>query len=376
VSGVVVVGGSVAGIRTARALREQGYVGPVQVLEAEAEVPYDKPPLSKGSIDADACVPLITPDEAAGLGIELRLRSRVTGLDADRRRVTLEDGAVVPFEHLVIATGLTPRRAPYDVAGVHVLRTLADAREMRAAIARSRRVLVIGAGFIGAEVAALARGHGVDVTLVDPEPVPMRRIVGPDLGERFSALHRRHGVDTRFGTTVTSLVRDGAGFRAALSDGSTVEADAVVVGIGSEVNLGWLAGSGLLVDDGVVCDARGEAVGAPGIHAVGDAARWAGVRVEHWTSAVEQAVCVARAIAHPDESTEHAPVTYVWSDQYDWKIQLVGARDVARSPEVTEQAEPFRLAATWRDGDGRITGGVTVNWPRESVRLRTAVARG
>lgn len=375
-SGVVIVGGSVAGIRTARALREQKYAGPVQVLEAEAEVPYDKPPLSKGSIDADACVPLITPEEAVELGIELRLRSRVAGLDAGRRRVTLEDGTVVPFEHLVIATGLTPRRAPYDVAGVHVLRTLADARAMRAAIARSRRVLVIGAGFIGAEVAALARGHGVDVTLVDPEPVPMKRIVGDDLGERLSALHRRHGVDTRFGATVTSLVRVGAGFRAALSDGGTVDADAVVVGIGSEVNLGWLAGSGLLVDDGVVCDGRGAAVGAPGIHAVGDAARWAGVRVEHWTSAVEQAVCVARAIAHPDAPTEHEPVTYVWSDQYDWKIQLVGARDVARRPEVTEQADPFRLAATWRDGDGRITGGVTVNWPRESVKLRTAVARG
>jgi NADPH-dependent 2,4-dienoyl-CoA reductase/sulfur reductase-like enzyme len=376
VSGVVIVGGSVAGIRTARALREQGYAGPVQVLEAEAEVPYDKPPLSKGSIDADARVPLITPEEAVELGIDLRLRSRVTGLDASRQRVTLEDGSVIHFEHLVVATGLTPRRAPYDVSGVHVLRTLADARAMRAAIARSRRVLVIGAGFIGAEVAALARGHGVGVTLVDREPVPMKRIVGDDLGERLSELHRRHGVDTRFGATVTSLAREGAGFRATLSDGGTVDADAVVVGIGSEVNLGWLAGSGLLVDDGVVCDARGAVVGAPGIHAVGDAARWAGVRVEHWTSAVEQAVCVARAIAHPDSPAVHEPVTYVWSDQYDWKIQLVGARDVARRPEVTEQADPFRLAATWRDGDGRITGGVTVNWPRESVKLRTAVARG
>ncbi|MBA2953811.1 NAD(P)/FAD-dependent oxidoreductase [Nocardioides sp. MAH-18] len=374
--GVVVVGGSVAGIRTARALREQGYDGPVRVVEAEAEVPYDKPPLSKGSVDADACVPLITLEEAEALGIELVLRRRAVALDADRRRLTLDDGNVLSFDHLVVATGLTPRRAPYDVEGVLVLRTLADSRALREAIARSQQVLVIGAGFIGAEVASLARRHGVGVTLVDPEPVPMGRVVGTELGGRFAALHRRHGVDTRFGSTVTSLVRVGDGYRVLLSDGDVVAADAVVVGIGSEVNVGWLAGSGLLVDDGVVCDERGAALRAPGIHAVGDAARWAGVRVEHWTSAVDQAVCVARSIAHPDEPAAPAPPAYVWSDQYDWKIQLVGDRDVARLPEVVEEAEPFRLAATWHDAEGRITGGVTVNWPRESVRMRAALARG
>ncbi|MDF1602144.1 FAD-dependent oxidoreductase [Nocardioides sp. YIM 152315] len=373
---VVIVGGSVAGIRTARALREQGYAGPVRVVEAEAEVPYDKPPLSKGSVDGDACVPLITLEEADDLGIELLLGCRVVSLDADRRRVTLDDGAVLPFAHLVIATGLTPRRAPYDVAGVHVLRSLADARAMRSAIAGAARLLVIGAGFIGAEVTALARAHGVDVTLVDPEPVPLGRAVGRDLGERLSDLHRRHGVETRFGTTVRSLEPAGEGFRATLDDGALVEADVVVVGIGSEVNVGWLAGSGLLVDDGVVCDEVGAAVGTVGIHAVGDVARWAGVRVEHWTNAVEQAVCVARTIARPDDVATHAPVAYVWSDQYDWRIQLVGSRDVARVPDVVEEAEPFRLAATWRDADGRVTGGVTVNWPRESLRLRSALARG
>lgn len=375
-SGVVVVGGSVAGIRTARALREQGYAGAVRVVEAEAEVPYDKPPLSKGSVDVDACVPLITREEADALGIELVLGCRVTALDADRRHVALEDGRLLAFDHLVIATGLTPRRAPYDVDGVLVLRTLADARALRDAIARSQQVLVIGAGFIGAEVASLARGHHVGVTLVDPATVPMARIVGSDLGRRFAALHREHGVDTRFGVTVTELVRIGDGFRARLSDGEVVEADAVAVGIGSEVNVGWLAGSGLLVDDGVVCDERGAVRHAPGIHAVGDAARWGGVRVEHWTSAVDQAVCVARSIAHPGEPAAATPPAYVWSDQYDWRIQLVGARDVSRAPDVVEEAEPFRLAATWRDADGRVTGGVTVNWPRESARMRTALARG
>jgi NADPH-dependent 2,4-dienoyl-CoA reductase/sulfur reductase-like enzyme len=259
---------------------------------------------------------------------------------------------------------------------VYVLRTLADARALRAALARAQRVLVIGAGFIGAEVAAMARGHGVEVTLVDPAPVPMGRVVGADLGVRFADLHRRHGVDTRFGTTVQALGPAGAGYRAELSDGTVVEVDEVVVGIGSEVNVGWLAGSGLVVGDGVRCDDRGEAVGAPGIHAVGDAACWAGARVEHWTSAVEQAVCVARTIVDPDSPTGPAPVAYVWSDQYDWKIQLVGTRDVARDPVVVEESEPFRLLATWCDDDGRVTGGVTVNWPRESVRLRTALARG
>lgn len=376
IDGVVIVGGSVAGIRTARALREHGYAGPVRVVEAEAEIPYDKPPLSKGSVDLDACVPLITLEEADALDVDLLLRRRAVALDADRRRLSLDDGTVLTFDHLVIATGLTPRRTPYDVAGVHVLRTLADARALRAALARAQRVLVIGAGFIGAEVAAMARRHGVEVTLVDPAPVPMGRVVGADLGGRFADLHRRHGVDTRFGTTVRALDPAGAGYRAALSDGTVVEVDEVVVGIGSEVNVGWLAGSGLVVGNGVRCDDRGGAVGAPGIHAVGDAACWAGVRVEHWTSAVEQAVCVARTIVDPGRPVAPAPVTYVWSDQYDWKIQLVGTRDVARDPVVVEEAEPFRLLATWHDDDGRVTGGVTVNWPRESVRLRTALARG
>lgn len=374
--GVAIVGGSVAGIRTARALREHGYAGPVRVVEAEAEIPYDKPPLSKGSVEDDAHVPLITAEEADALGVDLLLGRRAVALDADRRRLTIDDGTVLTFDHLVIATGLTPRRAPYDVAGVHVLRTLADARALRAALARAQRVLVIGAGFIGAEVAAMARRHGVGVTLVDPAPVPMGRVVGAGLGERFADLHRRHGVDTRFGTTVTTLDRSGAGYRAELSDGTAVEADEVVVGIGSEVNVGWLAGSGLVVGNGVLCDDRGAAVGAPGIHAVGDAACWGGVRVEHWTSAVEQAVCVARTIVDPDSPTAPEPVSYVWSDQYDWRIQLVGTRDVARDPVVVEEAEPFRLLATWCDDHGRVTGGVAVNWPRESVRLRTTLARG
>ncbi|MFT4286008.1 NAD(P)/FAD-dependent oxidoreductase [Nocardioides sp.] len=380
--GVVIVGGSVAGIRTARALRANEYAGRVRVVEAETEPPYDKPPLSKVALGGEIRVPLITEREADDLGIELLLGRRVTGLRPAVREVDLDDGAMLEYDDLVIATGLRARPAPWSLDGVHVLRTLADARAMRDRLVSARRVLVVGAGFIGAEMASLCRERGLEVVMVDPVPVPMARVAGPELGERLAELHRVNGVDTRYGLLVAGIEREGDGLRAALSDGSTVSVDVVIVGIGAELDRSWLEPAGVPVADGVVCDERGRVRGVPHLYAVGDVASWhqprrgARGRVEHWTNAIEQANCVAHNLAHPDEQIDHDPVTYVWSDQYDWKLQLFGVRDPARPATVIERAEPFRLVAVWEGRDGGVSGGLSVNWPKASAQLRRAIARG
>jgi NADPH-dependent 2,4-dienoyl-CoA reductase/sulfur reductase-like enzyme len=382
---IVIVGGSVAGVRTARTLRAQGHDGAITIVEAETESPYDKPPLSKAAIGAEPRVPLLSAAEAHDLDIELLLGRRVAELHTDASHIRFQDDTVMGFDALVIATGARARRVSWEQPGVHVLRTLADARAVRADLASAKHLLVVGAGFIGAEVASLARAHGVDVTMVDPAPVPMARVVGPALGERFGDLHRRHGVDTRFGVSVLDVRRDGGHLHARLSDGFRLRTDSVVVGIGAEPDTAWLDTSGVHIDNGVVCDEYGRTSGFPHIFAIGDVARWRhprlgeGVRVEHWTNAVEQADRVAHTIMNPTTPVAHDPVPYVWSDQYDWKIQFMGTRDPNGTPEVFEQTDtpgPFRLAALWSDDRGRLTGGATVNWPRVSVRLRKAIALG
>ncbi|CRK49713.1 p-cumate dioxygenase ferredoxin reductase subunit [Rhodococcus sp. RD6.2] len=380
--GVLVVGGSVGGIRTARALRNEGYVGRVTVVEAESELPYDKPPLSKIPLDGDAHVPLLTAEETRELDIELVMGRTAVELRPQDRQVVLDDGVVLGYDELVIATGAAARPSPWTGPGVHVLRTIADARALRASLRAASRLLVVGAGFIGAEVASLARKQGIEVTIVDPAPIPMARVVGDGLGRHFSQLHRAHGVDTRFGTMVDTIEHGEGGITAQLSDGSCVLVDAVVVGIGAVLNTRWLESSGLALEDGVECDEYGRVAGAENIFAVGDIARWyqprqgKAARVEHWTNAVEQANCLARNIVAPDTPVAHDPVAYVWSDQYDWKIHLFGTRDVTGDPVVVEQSEPFRLAAIWQAADGRASGGLTVNWPKASVQLRRTIAAG
>lgn len=380
--GILIVGGSVGGVRTARALRSEGYAGPVTVVEAESHVPYDKPPLSKMPLDRDAHVPLLTTDEARDLDIELLLGTVAVELRARANELVLGDGAVLGYDELVIATGAAARPSPWTSPGVHVLRTLADARALRESLKGAARLLVVGAGFIGAEVASLSRKQGIDVTIVDPAPIPMARVVGAELGQRLSDLHRANGVATKFGTTVRTLDRVDGGLRATLSDGSEFTVDAVVVGIGAVVNLGWLESSGLTLDDGVVCDEYGRTPGFAHIHAVGDVAKWhqprlgKSARVEHWTNAVEQANTVAHNIVHPEDVRAHDPVAYVWSDQYEWKIQLFGTRDTTADPLVVEQSDPQRVAAIWQDSDGLVSGGFTVNWPKASVLLRRTITAG
>lgn len=379
----VIVGASVAGIRVARNLREEGWDGQITLLEAESHLPYDKPPLSKAGLDSpDGVTLLIQPDEIEALRLDLRLGARASALDVAAKRVELADGSALEYDVLVLATGAAARPSPWGSSPrVHVMRSRDDADALRKFLEPGRRLLVIGGGFIGSEIAAVARGKGVDVTLVDPQPVPMARIMGESLGRRFVELHRSHGVEVRFGTGVERLESDADAVRAILTDGTVVDADAAVVGIGVSLNTGWLESSGLPVTDGVLCDAQCRVVSADEVYAVGDVARWhherhgRDVRVEHWTNAIEQAAVVAHNIVDPSTARAHSPVEYVWSDQYDWKIQIVGT-PAAGEPTVLESAEPFRLAAVYQDAAGTLSGSVTVNWGRASVLARKVVRAG
>ena len=325
---VVIVGSSVGGVRTAQALRTEGYPGHIIVVGEELELPYDRPPLSKQVLSgawpaASAC--LLTPEDAAVAQIELRLGIAARALDPQGRLVQLADGELLPYDDLVVATGASARPSPWQAdSGIYQLRTLADCRALNERFADGAAVVLIGAGFIGAETAAAARSAGCDVTLVDPLRVPMERVTGPMVGSLLADVHRRHGVRTRFGVGVQAISGRAGDLRVTLSDRSVLRAGTVVVGIGAIPNDQWLQGSGLAVEDGVMCDAHLAAAGAAHVFVVGDVARWphpeldAPFRAEHWTNAVDQARCAARNIVCPGARETYQPSDYVWSDQYDW----------------------------------------------------------
>ena len=386
-STAVIVGASVAGVRTAQSLRSEGFDGQIVLIGAEPEPPYDKPPLSKQFLAGDWERPrlalLSERDEA--LGVQQQLGVPAQRLEVADRHVVLADGRRVPYDVCVIATGASARRSPWgEHAGLHVLRSATDAQQLRAALAGGGPLIVIGGGFIGAEVAATASRLGCDVTVVDPLPAPLARNVGEELGGVLGRLHAQHDVRTRFGSGVAAVTSGAGPLQVTLDDGAVLTAPTVLVGIGAVPNDGWLESSGLLVDDGVVCDEYCRAVGAPDVYAVGDVARWLHrrrgeqVRVEHWTNAVDQARCVARNIIRPADAVAYEPVEYVWSDQYDWKIQIAGrpARGV-RCDVVGDLDHPAPRAACAYAGDtGQLAGVVTLNWPRALVEARRMLAAG
>lgn len=332
---VVVVGASVAGLHAAEWLRDLGFGGALTVIGDEPYLPYDRPPLSKqvldGTWEPDDIV-LRGPEDYEDLGVDWLVGRRASGLDALARAVVLDDGTSVPFDGAVIATGSVPRRFPgLDLAGVHALRTLDDCLALRNDLEAEPRVVIIGSGFIGSEVAAACRRRGLDVTVVEAAAQPLLGALGEEMGSICGDLQRAHGVDLRCDTTVASLEADGDRVHhVTLGDGTTIPADVVVVGVGVVPVTDWLEGSGVHVDNGVVCDASG-AASVPGIVAAGDVARWfhphagAYVRLEHWNSAIEQAAVAAGRLLHgPARSTAHAGVPSFWSDQFGVHIDLLG----------------------------------------------------
>lgn len=382
---VLVVGGSVGGVRTVQQLRRLGFGGRVTLVEAEERPPYDRPPLSKESLlSSAAAVPtLLSVDQANAIDVQLLCGRAAKQLVPDQRLVLLEDGQRVRYTRaVVVATGARARTAPWPQSSrLITLRTWDDAERLRRHFESARRLVVIGAGFIGAEVASAATARGLAVDLIDLEQLPMARHVGAELATEFVALHRRHGVVPHFGTSVRS-VQSGEDFvRVELSDGTTLDADAAVVGLGTQLNLEWLESSGLRLDDGLVCDQHCRASGSGDVFGVGDVARWWHrghgklMRSEHWTNAVEQAAAVAQNIVHPDVLTTHEPISYVWSNQYDWKIQLAGC-PAEGVESVRIQAKEDRFVVLFGDTSGRLCGAVSVNWPPSSIQARKALAQG
>ncbi|MFF5362746.1 NAD(P)/FAD-dependent oxidoreductase [Streptomyces scabiei] len=383
---IVVVGASAGGLAAAEALRRQGYGGEVTLIGDERLAPYDRPPLSKQILDhrwqADH-VALRSQADLGALKLDLRLGVAAVGLDQDKRSVKLADGTHVQYDSLVIATGVRPRR-PWppgadNAAGVHVLRTLDDALGLRARLRPGRRLVVVGAGFVGTEVAAVARTMGVEVTVVEPVPVPLAHAVGRKVGLFLAQLHVDRGVDLRTGVTVDEILTDAgevAGVK--LADGTVVPADDVLLAVGSVPNTEWLVGSGLALDDGLVCDEFSAA--GPRVYGVGDVARWhnplfgTAMRIEHRTNAAEQGMAVAYNLLHLDSPRPFAPVPYFWTDQYEMKIQCYGhLRGHEECAIVEGDLDENRFLAAYRTGD-RLTAALAVGMPPKTVRAwRSAV---
>ncbi|MGW3650839.1 NAD(P)/FAD-dependent oxidoreductase [Streptomyces sp. NPDC000878] len=376
---VAVVGASLAGLSAARSLRKQGYGGRLVVIGDEAHRPYDRPPLSKEFLAGtlgEADLGLETDGE--DLGAEWLLGTRATGLDRTDRSVRLADGRAVRADGIVIATGAAARTLPGadGLSGVHTLRTLDDARALRDELARGGRLVVIGGGFIGAEVASTAYALGLDVTVIEAAPTPLAGPLGETMGAVVSGLHADHGVRLLCGVGVKRLSGERQVDAVLLEDGRSVPADIVVVGVGARPCVEWLEGSGVVLDNGVKCGADGRSSLA-GVVAVGDCANWydprAGVhrRVEHWTGAVERpAAAVAALLAGGAVEPGVPRPPYFWSDQYGVKIQFAGFAGVADSVTVEEGAVGDRnVLAVYRRG-GEPVAVLGMNQPRLFVRWR------
>lgn len=383
----VVVGASLAGCRAAETFRAEGFDGTVTVVGAEPHRPYDRPPLSKqlltGAWGEDRIGLAVAGRD--DLDITWELGVPASGLDLAARTLALADGRTLTYDGLVIACGARARMLPgtEGLAGVHAVRTLDDARAVRAALeAGPRRVVVVGAGFIGAEVAASCREVGVEVTLVEPLEAPLARVLGPTIGGVLADVHREHGVDVRLGVGAASIAGSGRVERVELTDGTVLDADLVVVGIGVIPDTDWLAGSGLELADGIVCDAT--TLAAPGVVAAGDVARWPNarfggelMRVEHWEHAIDMGGHAARRLLAGDGPGEpYAPVPWFWSDQYDRKLNLAGRPSPDQDFAVVAGSLEERRFCALFGLDGQVTAAFSMNMPAKVIRYRTAIAEG
>jgi NADPH-dependent 2,4-dienoyl-CoA reductase/sulfur reductase-like enzyme len=381
---IVVVGASLAGLRAVETLRDRGFDGALTLIGDEPHRPYDRPPLSKqviqGTWEPEQTL-FRRKDGYDALALDLRLGMRAMSVDLRARRVMLAGGTFADYERLIIATGARVRTLPGIAprAGLLVLRSLDDAIALRSELTNAPRVAIVGAGFIGLEVAASCRARGLRVTVIESLPVPLSPALGPAFCEMVGDMHRDHGVDLRTGVAVTDVFGESHVAGVALSNGSRIEADVVVVGIGVTPNTEWLEDSGLTLDNGIVCNGFGEA--APHVYAAGDVARVANLwhgdspRIEHWTNAVEQAVHAAEnALAGPAASTAFSSVPYFWSDQYDRKIQFIGrARLHDEMVIVDGSLADRRLTALYRRGD-RVVACLAVNQPLALIKCRKLIA--
>jgi 3-phenylpropionate/trans-cinnamate dioxygenase ferredoxin reductase subunit len=365
---VVIAGGGLAGASAAAALREEGFDGRVVVVAAEPQLPYERPPLSKSYLAGDSTLAdaRAQPDAFyAEHDVEVRTATEAVGLDVAARRLELTGGEALGYDRLLLATGAVPRRPPIEGADgerVHLLRSVADADALRAAIGDGGRLAVIGAGWIGCEVAATARGLGAEVTLIEQAAAPLERVLGRRLGDFFAALHRGHGVDLRTGTGVAAIEDGGRGVR--LHDGEVVACDAVLLAVGVAPATALAEAAGLDVDDGVVASELLE-TSAPGVFAAGDVASalhpiyGRHVRVEHWDNAKAQGAAAGRAMLGAGEP--YAKLPYFFTDQYDLGMEYVGLHGPEDDLVLRGSLEEARFQAFWTAADGTVTAGMHVN---------------
>ncbi|WP_193046238.1 NAD(P)/FAD-dependent oxidoreductase [Mycolicibacterium baixiangningiae] len=378
--GIVIVGGGLAAARTAEQLRRSNYPGPVTIVSDEDHLPYDRPPLSKEVLRSETDDVTLKPAEFYQENdITVLLGAGAATLDTAARTLTLTDGRVIGYDELVIATGLVPKRIPSipDLPGVHVLRSFGESLKLREEAASARRAVVIGAGFIGCEVAASLRKLGVDVVLVEPQPAPLASVLGTQIGELVARLHRAEGVDVRCGVGVSEVRGEGRVQAVVLSDGTEVDADIVVVGIGSRPATDWLDGSGIVLDNGVLCDAEGRS-SAPHVWAIGDVASWLDtvgnqVRVEHWSNVADQARVLVPAMLGQDIPGV-VSVPYFWSDQYDVKIQCLGEPEADDTVHIVE--DDGRKFLAYYERDGVVAGVVGGGMPGKVMKTRSKIANG
>ncbi|MGQ4596484.1 FAD-dependent oxidoreductase [Nocardia sp. R6R-6] len=388
----VIVGGGLAAAKLAEALRDKDFDGTVTLISAEEHLPYDRPPLSKEHLAGKKAFTefLVQPAQwYRDHHVDVRLGTTVTGLDAAAKTVTLPDGSTLRYDKLALATGSAPRMLPVpgaDAPNVYTLRTIEDSDTLIELFESTRRIVIIGAGWIGLEVAAAARAAGVQVTIVEQGELPLRAALGPEMGRVFADLHRANGVDFRFGVQVGAITTEDAiatavanGVR--LADGSTIDADAVLVAIGAQPNLELAADAGLAVEDGVLVDAH-LVTSDPDIVAVGDIAAHRHpvldrrIRVEHWANALNQPAVAAASMLGKEATYDRLP--YFFTDQYDLGMEYTGyaapgeyARVVVRGDLTARE-----FVAFWLAPDNRVLAGMNVNIWDVTDRIKELILAG
>ncbi len=394
--GVVVVGASLAGWRAVETLRAEGFEGDITLVGEELHLPYDRPPLSKqvlaGTWPPERVV-LADRHRSSALRVHEVLGHRAVRLDAAARQIEIDDGTLLAGDAIVLATGASPRRLPGTEGlgqhdGLFTLRTLDDSLALRAALTarESCRVVVIGAGFIGAEVASTCAALGCQVTVLEAMEIPLANVLGPQIGAYCATLHADHGVDLRTGAGVAGIQRvEGAhgGLVVALSGSDSIEAHVVVVGIGVLPSVGWLDASGLTVENGVVCDDR--LFAAEGIVAAGDMARWNWrhdggeelIRIEHWQLAAEAGVAAARSLlAGRADAVPFNPIPYFWSDQFDIRFQVLGNPGGTDEVKIVEGSLDDGKFVALFGRAGRLRAVMAIGKPRQLMGFRPLLETG
>lgn len=367
-----IVGGGLAGAKAAEALRDNDFDGHIVLFAAEDQLPYERPPLSKEYLAGKKKLDDFTVDPSSWYrdhNVDLRLGTEVTAVNAAEHTLALPDGTTVGYDKLLLATGSSSRRPPIpgsDAAGVHYLRTIDDAAALSAALTPGSTLAVVGAGWIGLEVAAGARGRDVDVTVVEAAHLPLLAALGAEVGQVFAQLHREHGVDLRLDQSVQEITTDnGRATGLRLGDGSTVAADAVLVAVGAAPNIGLAEQAGLAIGDGGVLVDASLRSSDPDIYAVGDIAAaqhpFFGVRIrtEHWANALKQPAVAA--VGMLGKTAEYDELPYFFTDQYDLGMEYVGHAPEYQRVVFRGDVAGREFIAFWLDGANRVLAGMNVN---------------